>query len=150
MSVTVTECEDWYMVGQIINNDSDEVEMLLVKMLSIRVALYEVSRVGLEISGSRKWENNALINSFVAECKSVLRSPNTLCNTFYCPWLPGQAIAEEINQKVNAISMESNDINYFSVLNVRWAPYKHWNVSVFCPRKARKRERLSCCWLGIV
>ena len=51
MSVTVTECEDWYMVGQIINNDSDEVEMLLVKMLSIRVALYEVSRVGLEISG---------------------------------------------------------------------------------------------------
>ena len=30
---------------------SHEAEILLVKMLSIRVALYEVSRVGLEISG---------------------------------------------------------------------------------------------------
>ena len=34
-----------------LSHKAETAEILLVKMLSIRVALYEVSRVGLEISG---------------------------------------------------------------------------------------------------
>ena len=42
------------MVGKIIYNETIgplEAEILLVKILSIRVVLYEVIRVGFEISG---------------------------------------------------------------------------------------------------
>ena len=49
-------------------------------MLSIRVALVLVIRVGLEISGNRLQLNNKLMNSVVEVCfayfnKSILKSP---------------------------------------------------------------------------
>ena len=46
-------------------------EMLLVKMLSIKVALYEISRIGLEINGYKKRVNELICNRMQIGVKNV-------------------------------------------------------------------------------
>ena len=51
MSVTVTECEDWYMVGQIINNES-------IVTLGGNVVSKNVINQGGAVRSKSSWSRN--------------------------------------------------------------------------------------------